>query len=101
MKAISPTDMPALAFTKTQESQNYRSQSSKIGWIRALAPKPGMSFDLAIKDGLGRVKMQRQNCKTETTEYGELLNLPTNLGEDLQVEISNLKGSDKIHVFLN
>lgn len=66
-----------------------------------MSSKPGMSFDLTIKDALGRVRMQKLDCKTETTEYGELVNFPTNLGEDLQVEVSNLKGTDKLTVFLN
>ena len=101
MKAISTTEMPALTFTQQQGEQKFHSQANKIGWMRAMAEKPGISFDITIKDGMGRIRAQRQNCKTQTNEFGELINLPTSLGEDLNVEVSNLKGTEKLTVFLN
>lgn len=101
MRPISTSELPALSFSKTVEKQPYRSQSAKIGWMRAQTDKPGASFDITIKDALGRVKAVRQNCRSESTEYGELINLPTMLGENLDVEVSNIQGADKVTVFLN
>lgn len=101
MRPISTSELPALTFSLAQEKQPYHAQANKIGWARAQA-KPGASFDLIIKDGLGRVKAQRQNCKVgDSGEYGELINLPTSLGENLEVEVSNLKGAEKVTIFLN
>lgn len=101
MTRVSHVDLAPLSFSPTQEQQPFRSQTGKIGWFKAMSPKPGVSFDLTIKDGLGRVRMQRVGCKTDTVEYGEAINMPTNFGEDLQVEVSNLKGTDKLTVLLN
>lgn len=101
MIPISPTELPALVFSPGKEKQPYHSQSTKIGWVQTKADKPGASFDLIIRDGAGRVKTQILNCKTETDEFGEMINLPTMVGENLELEVQNLKGADKLTLFLN
>ncbi len=101
MRSISSTELPALEFSKSIEKQQYHSQENKIGWMRVLTDAPGASFDIVIKDGLGRVKAQRLNCSSDTNEFGELVNIPTMVGEKLDVEVLNLKGADKATVFLN
>ena len=101
MRPISTTELPAMTFSLQQSTQKFNVQGNKIGWVRAMTEKPGFSFDLTIKDSLGRVRAQRQNCKTETTEFGELMNLPTNLGENLEFEVSNIKGAEKVTIFAN
>ena len=101
MRPISTSESPVLSFSRSVEKLTHYAQSPKIGWMRAQTDKPNASFDLTIKDGRGGVMAQRLNCKTPTTEYGELINLPCMLGETLHVEISNLKGAEKVDVFLN
>lgn len=78
-----------------------RASSSKIGWFHSVSEKPGAKFDLTIRDGLGRVKLVKKDCGNDTVKYGELLNLPTMLGEELEVEVSNLRGVEAVDLFLN
>ena len=102
MRALSTTALPHLEFKRDgEQSMKTRAVSDRIGWLHTISDKPGSNFDITIKDALGRVKLQKNNCKTQTNEYGELVNLPTLLGEELHVEISNLKESDNLKVFLN
>lgn len=103
MRPLSSTELKPLEFSPEigEDSKKVNAPTSKIGWLHTLADQPGASFDLVIKDALGREKMRKNNCKTETNQYGELLNLPTNMGEELHVSIENLKGAKKIQVFLN
>ena len=101
MRPISTSESPVLSFSRNVEKHTHYAQSSKIGWMRAQTDKPNASFDLLIKDGRGGIMAQRLNCKTPTTEYGELINLPCMLGETLNIEVSNLKGAEKVDVFLN
>ncbi len=100
MQGISTSQTPTLSFSPTVSSRPFQAQSAKIGWLRAQA-KPGATFDLTIKDGLGRTKLQKLGCKAGSGEYGELVNLPTNLGEKLDVCVENVRGTDLVSVFLN
>lgn len=101
MRPLSSTMSPHLSFRKDGDSQKIRATTSRIGWIHTLSNKPGAKFDITIKDGLGRVKMQKKNCGTETEKYGELVNFPTMLGEELEIELSNLQNAEEVKVFLN
>lgn len=82
-------------------SEKYRCSTGKIGWLHTTADEPGTTFDLTIKDALGRVKFARKGCGGATEKFGELMNIPTLLGEELQIEIDNLQGSKKLQMFLN
>ncbi len=95
--------MPSLKFESGtgKNGGKVRAQSGKIGWIHSIADKAGAKFDLVIKDGLGRVKFKKENCGTNTERFGELVNLPTYLGEELDVSIENVRGAEKIDLFLN
>ena len=104
MKTVVASEMAPLRFTPAEgkTSLPYRAASGKIGWVRSLAEKDGVKFDLVIKDGLGREKFRRKDCGNPATrEYGELINLPTHIGEDLLVEVDNVRGEGAINVALN
>lgn len=101
MKLISTSQTPILSFKKGQMSQKMRMPSNKIGWLHSLSDKPGAKFDIVIKDSLGRVKYQKSNCGNDTTQYGELVNLPTLIGEEVEVELENAKNFEELNLFLN
>ena len=84
-----------------ENSGRTKAVGNKIGWIRSFTDVEGASFDLKVNDALGRTKFERKNCKSDTKEYGELINTETLLGEDLEVVIDNVKGANEIQVFLN
>jgi hypothetical protein len=90
-----------LKFTPTQKVQEFMAPTSKIGWIHSEADKSGASFDITVRDGLGRVRFERKNCRSETQQYGEMINEPALVGEKLSIEVSNLKGADSLNLFLN
>ncbi len=98
---LSSTEQKPLEFSEQVPINEVNAHTNKIGWLHTLADTPGASFDITIKDGLGRVKLERTNCKSETDKYGELINQPTLLGEKLFVEVSNLKGAKSLKVFIN
>ena len=95
--------MPPLRFKSVGDNpiQKINAPSNKIGWLHSLSDKSGAKFDLTIRDGLGRVKLRKTGCGSEHKEYGELINLSTNLGEELQIEVSNLKNAESVDIFLN
>lgn len=101
MKNLSSTELKPLEFNLQAEPQKTFAPTNKIGWLHSLSDEPGARFDLAIKDGAGQLKFERKNCGSETKEFGELVNLPTLVGEELFVEVSNLRGSKSVTVFLN
>lgn len=78
-----------------------RTHSAKIGWLHTLASDKNTKFDLTIKDALGRVKYTQKDCGNESKEFGQLVNLPTIIGEDLTVEVDNIRGGEDVRVFLN
>ena len=100
MIPISTTELPALTFSEDTPKHDYHAQASKIGWMRATA-KPGTTFDISIKDALGREKAHKSNCLAAQGEFGELINLPVMVGENLSVEVSNIKGDKSVTLFLN
>lgn len=80
--------------------QKFRMQSNKIGWLHSLSDKPGAQFDVVIKDGLGRVK-HRSTIKGGTEKSGALINLETNLGEEIEVSVENMQNAESIKLFIN
>ncbi len=101
MIPLSSTELKPLEFSENESSQKVNSSTAKIGWLHSLSDTPGATFDLTIKDSLGRVKMSKKNCGNATGKYGELLNLPTLIGEQLEVVVENIKGAKSVKVFLN
>ncbi len=101
MKALSSTELKPLQFKKESPSQKVRASTAKIGWIHSMSDKPGAKFDIVIKDALGRRKFERKNCGAETKQFGQLINLPTLLGEELEVSLENIHGAERIDLFLN
>lgn len=101
MKSVEPTELPALSFNKGQEKQPYHSQSEKVGWLRVFT-KPGTKFNMSIRDGLGRSKFERQGLEANPDgQFGELINMQTMVGENLEVEVTGLHQGTKADVFLN
>lgn len=101
MIPVSPSETPVLTFTSLAEKpQEYRASANKIGWLHT-QQKPGTEFDLRIKDIHGHTKFERVGIKAGAETYGELANIPCLLGEQLFIEVSNIKGSDKVAVLLN
>jgi len=105
MKQISSTETHPLNFSfelgEETKKHIFRTPSSKIGWIHSITDRPGVKFDITIKDALGRIVDRKINCGNETNKYGELVNLPVKMGEDLEVEISNVKGGKEVELFIN
>ncbi len=100
---LNSTTLPPLTFKPEsgETSQKTMAPTNKIGWLHSFADTPGATFDLTIKDSLGRIKFHRTKCGTDTEKFGELINLPTQMGERLEVVVENLKGAKKLDVFLN
>jgi len=103
MLTIDPISLPQLSFSKKAGtlSQKFQMPGNRIGWLNTKADQPGAKFDFVIKDGLGRVRYSRENFGSETTEYGELVNLETTIGEDLEVEITDIRGADAVEISIN
>lgn len=97
------TELPSIKFnSETHENgRKLFAQSGKIGWLHSISDTPGAKFDIIIKDALGRTKYEKRDCHSETERFGEIINLPTNLGEELDVRIENVRGAKKIDLFLN
>jgi hypothetical protein len=101
MIPVQSTQLPALEFSENESSKKILASSNRIGWLHSKSDNAGAKFDLMIKDSLGRVKMRKINCGNDTDQYGELINLETRLGEELEVVVENIKGAKKINVFVN
>lgn len=103
MKPVSPTERPPLTMkiVNGEASEKFRLSSNRIGWVHSLADKEGASFNLVLRDSLGRVMFERKNCKVETREFGELMNIDGHIGEEIEVSLEDVKGADEISLFLN
>jgi len=103
MTHLSSTTLKPLEFNPKigKTSHIVKAVSNKIGWLHSSSDQPGASFNITVKDALGRIKFQRKDCKSDTKQYGELINQETLLGEDLEVIVENLVGAENVHVFLN
>lgn len=102
-RPLGSTELAPLEFNASVGELSHKTKAvgHKIGWLHTIADAEGARFDITIKDALGRVKLERKNCGTDTKEFGELVNLETLMGEDLEVSIDNVKGAEKVQVFLN
>lgn len=101
MRPVSATDLPPLTFSREESAKKVNISAPKIGWLHTKSDKPGATFDIVIKDALGRIRMEKKNCGNDTDQYGELINLETRVGEEVQVEVKNLTNADSLMVFLN
>ena len=102
MKPINSTDTPPLSFdvSSGEVSKKVRASGNKIDWLHSISDTPGLTFDMKIKDALGRVRLEKKNCMTETNRYGELINFDTVMGEELEVVVENVRGQKKFDLFL-
>ena len=101
MIPVQPTELAPLEFKSGSDiTHKVKASSTKIGWLHSVSDKPGAQFDVVIKDALGRVK-HRATIKGSTEKSGSLLNLPTYLGEDLEVGVENIKNAEIVQLFLN
>lgn len=103
MTLVSSTENKPLKFNPRQgaESLKYRMPTNHIGWLHTQTDKPGARFDIVIKDSLGRRKLVKTNCGNDTDKYGELMNIETMIGEELEFSIENLKGAESVEMFVN
>lgn len=103
MIPLSSTENGPLEFNPSvgEVSRKVNIPTSKIGWLHSLSDQKGASFDIAIKDALGRTKYEKKNCSSTHEKFGEIINLPTQIGEQVEVVIENLKGAKTLKVFLN
>lgn len=101
MQSINPSELPQLSFTTNQSSQKTRASSNKIGWLHAKSDAPGAKYNIEIKDALGRTLIRKMECGNDTDQYGEMVNLPIGLGEELEVVVTDIKGAEKVDVFIN
>lgn len=101
MIPLSSTELKPLEFSENESSKKVNSSTARIGWLHSLSDVPGAKFDLTIKDALGRVMLHKKDCGNETEKYGELINLPVLIGEELEVMVDNIKGAKSVKVFLN
>lgn len=101
MIPLNSTEIKPLEFSDAGDPQKFRASTAKIGWLHSESDVPGAKYDLVIKDGNGHVKFERKNCGNETEKFGELVNLATMIGEDLEVSVSNLRGGKKVNIFFN
>ena len=103
MIPVIPSERPPLEFDfeKGERSQKFNMSATKIGWLHTLSDQPGAKFDVTIRDALGRIRLQRVGFGTEHEKAGELLNMDTLLGEELEIEISNPQNVKKLQVFVN
>jgi len=102
MRPLSSTELAPLEFNPSigKTSEKIKASTAKIGWLHTQSEK-GASFDIKIKDALGRTKWEQKNCKSGTERFGMLLNLPTMIGEDLEIEVDHIEGSESVKLFLN
>jgi len=101
MIPLDQVELAPLEFKKDSDaSHKIKIQGNNIGWLHSVSDKPGAQFDVVIKDGLGRVK-HRSTIKGGTEKSGALINLPTVLGEELEVSVENMKNADKVQLFIN
>jgi len=101
MIPLDPVELAPLEFKKGSDvSHTIKAQGNKIGWLHSVSNKPGAEFDVIIKDGLGRVK-HRSTIKGGTEKSGALINLETNVGEEIEVSVENMQNADSIKLFIN
>lgn len=103
MKPISSSEIAPLTMKVVdgEASEKFVVPGHKIGWVHTIADKPGARFDIVLRDPLGREMLRKANCTSETSEFGELMNIDTRLGEEIEVSLENVQGASEISLFLN
>lgn len=101
MKQINVSELGSLHFDSKGGSQKITAQAPKIAWLHSKADNPGAKFDFTVKDSLGRIMLEKKNCGNETRIYGELINLPIHLGEELEIIVDNMRGTENLDLFIN
>lgn len=103
MRTILNTELSPLNFKEENgfEGRKLNVQSNKIGWIHATTDSEEADFDVVIKDSLGRTKAEKRGCHASVSRYGELINIPTIIGEEIEICVENVKGAKSIDVFIN
>jgi hypothetical protein len=103
MIPVSPVDNKpvALDIVDGGASQRIRVSSNKIGWLHAKSDQPGAKYDIVIKDSMGRVRVTKLQCGNDTDRYGELVNIDTRLGEEMEIVVQNAKGVKNLQLFVN
>jgi len=103
MRTILNTELSPLGFEEENGfgSKKVNVQSNKIGWIHATTDSEEADFDIIIKDSLGRTKAEKRGCHASVSRYGELINIPTVIGEEIEICVENVKCAKKIDVFIN
>jgi hypothetical protein len=103
MRPLSSTEGAPIVFRPKDDdfAQYIKAPTGKIGWVRAVSNRAGARFNLVIKDALGREKFRKDGCTSETREFGELINIPTQIGEDLEIEVEDMTGAEELIVHIN
>lgn len=103
MQPVNSSQMPPVDFDVRAGSASKKllAPANQIKWLHSMSDKPGARFDITIRDGLGRERFSRKGWGSEHDRAGELVGLETSLGEELDIEISNVKGADSVKLFLN
>lgn len=101
MRPIASTDTPTLSYGKDVPSHKIRLTNTKVGWLHSFSDKKGAKFDIQIRDAFGGLVFERKNFGTDTDRAGELVNLAVRPGEELDIEVKNIRGADKVDIFLN
>lgn len=103
MVPFSSTHLPPLEYDikKEQFSAKTRVSTNRIGWLHSVADKRGAKFDVVIKDAVGRVKARIQDFGGEAEKSGRLVNLETMVGEEISIEVENVRNAESLKLFVN
>lgn len=103
MRPLSSTEAKPLEFNPETggKVRRFKAPTNKIGWMHTISDQPGTRFDITIKDVFGRIRLQKKDCGNDTEKYGELINFETQMGEDFEVVVDNVRGGKKVQLFLN
>ena len=82
-------------------SQKIKVTADRIRWLHAEADQPGAQYDFTIRDALGQKRLERKGFGTEHEKSGELIDLATMVGEEIEIEISNPRNMKTLKMFVN
>lgn len=88
-----------LTSSKRSGEDNIIIQDQQIGLIHAITDQPGAEFDLIVRDSLGEIKYEKRGIKNESDRWGERIDLPVS-DNYCKIEVENVKGAEKIDVFI-
>lgn len=102
---LNSTALPPLSFDFEKDinpqEKEFVIPTNKIGWIHSITDNPGVTYDLTIKDGLGRIIEEKKCGGNENNEFGEKVNMDVRRGEKLNIQVSNIQGGNKVDLFIN